>query len=117
MDKSKIKNEIKRSKSIQIRLTEDELNQLQEAKGPKGTLARYAREKLLNDETYIEKQKTIKEYTDLVFQLKKIGININQIAYQLNKNDITKVEVIVALRKELELIRQLADNKIDEVLK
>ena len=51
MDKSKIKNEIKRSKSIQIRLTEEELNQLQEAKGPKGTLARYAREKLLNDET------------------------------------------------------------------
>ena len=44
MDKSKIKNEIKRSKSIQIRLTEEELKALQEAKGAKGTLARYARE-------------------------------------------------------------------------
>lgn len=117
MDKSKIKNDIKRSKSIQIRLTEDELNQLQNAKGSKGTLARYAREKLLNDQTYIEKQQTIKEYTDLVFQLKKIGVNINQIAYQLNKNDLNKVEVILALRKELDLIRQLADNKIDEVIK
>ena len=42
---------------------------------------------------------------------------INQIAYQLNKNDLTKVEVIVALRKELELIRALADKKVEEVLK
>lgn len=107
----------KRIKRLEFRLTEDEFNKLLEAKGPKGSIARYAREKLLNDETYIEKQQTIKEYTDLVFQLKKIGTNINQIAYQLNKNDLTKVEVIVALRKELELIRQLADNKIDEVVK
>lgn len=117
MNKSTIDNEIKRSKSIQIRLTEEELKSLQKAKGPKGTLARYAREKLLTDETYIEKQQTIKEYTNLVFQLQKIGTNINQIAYQLNKNDLTKVEVIVALRKELDLIRQIADQKIDEVLK
>ena len=65
----------------------------------------------------LKNNKRVKEYIELVFQLKKIGTNINQIAYQLNKNDLTKVEVIVALRKELELIRQLADNKIDEVLK
>ena len=76
-----------RAKSIQIRLTEEELKALQEAKGYKGTLARYAREKLLNDTTHIEKQQTIKEYTNLVFQLQKIGNNINQIAYHLNKND------------------------------
>lgn len=114
MEKIKPKN---RSHLMKIRLTEDELNILKKTKGDKGTLARYAREKLLSDTTHIERQQTIKEYTDLVFQLKKIGTNINQIAYQLNKNDLTKVEVIVALRKELELIRALADNKINEVIK
>ncbi len=114
MEKIKPKN---RSHLIKIRASEEELKALQEAKGAKGTLARYAREKLLSDTTHIERQQTIKEYADLVFQLKKIGTNINQIAYQLNKNDLTKVEVIVALRKELELIRALADKKVEEVLK
>ena len=113
----KEENKKNRSHLMKIRVTEDELNALKNAKGPKGTLARYAREKLLNDQVYIEKQQAIKEYTSLVFQLQKIGNNINQIAYQLNKNDLTKVEVIVALRKELEQIRGLADKKLKEFLK
>ena len=109
--------EKQRGKSIQIRLTEEELNALQNAKGEKGTLARYAREKLLSDTTHTERQQTISRYTDLVFQLKKIGTNINQIAYQLNKDDMSKVEAIVALRRELANIRAVADAKIEEVLK
>ena len=109
--------EKQRDKSIQIRLTEEELNALQSAKGEKGTLARYAREKLLSDTTHTERQQTISQYTDLIFQLKKIGTNINQIAYQPNKDDMSKVEAIVALRKELANIRAIADKKVDEVLK
>ena len=109
--------EKQRDKSIQIRLTEEELNALQSAKGEKGTLARYAREKLLSDTTHTERQQTISQYTNLVFQLKKIGTNINQIAYQPNKDDMSKVEAIVALRKELANIRAIADKKVDEVLK
>ena len=108
--------EKQRGKSIQIRLTEEELNALQNAKGEKGTLARYAREKLLSDTTHTERQQTISQYTNLVFQLKKIGTNINQIAYQLNKDDMSKVEAIVALRKELANIRAIADDKVEEVL-
>lgn len=106
-----------RDKSIQIRLTEEELKALQQSKGTKGTLARYAREKLLKDTTHIERQQTISHYSELIFQLKKIGININQIAYQLNKDDLSKVEAIVALRKELANLRALADEKVNEVLK
>ncbi|MBS7776919.1 plasmid mobilization relaxosome protein MobC [Acidovorax sp. CCYZU-2555] len=108
---------ITRTKSIEIRLTDDELNALHQAKGSQGTLARYAREKLLSDTTYVERQQTISQYTELIFQLKKIGTNINQIAYQLNKYDISKVEAIVALRQELKNIRALADEKVDEVIK
>ena len=108
--------EKQRGKSIQIRLTEEELNALQNAKGEKGTLARYAREKLLSDTTHTERQQTISQFTNLVFQLKKIGTNINQIAYQLNKDDMSKVEAIVALRRELANIRAIADDKVEEVL-
>lgn len=114
MKKTKEKN---RLYNFQFRVTQEELDLIKKAKGHKGTLARYAREKLLSDTTHTERQQTIKQYTDLVFQLKKIGTNINQIAYQLNKNDLTKVEVIVSLRKELELIRALGDKKVEEVLK
>lgn len=109
--------EKKRDKSIQIRLTEEELNALQSAKGEKGTLARYAREKLLSATTYTERQQTISQYTDLVFQLKKIGTNINQIAYQLNKGELDKVPAIIEFKKELANIRAIADKKVDEVLK
>ena len=114
MEKLKEKS---RDKSIQIRLTEAELKALESAKGSKGTLARYAREKLLSDTTYTERQQTISHYTELIFQLKKIGTNINQIAYKLNSDDMNKIEAIVALRKELENIRATADEKVDEVLK
>ena len=106
-----------RCKTIKIRLTEAELKALESAKGDRGTLARYAREKLLSDTTYTERQQTISHYTDLVFQLKKIGTNINQIAYKLNADDINKIEASVALRKELENIRATADEKVKEVLK
>ena len=106
-----------RGKLIKIRLTEEELKALQSAKGSKGALARYAREKLLSDTTFIERQQTISHYTELIFQLKKIGTNINQIAHQLNKEDMSKIEAIVELRKELTNIRALADEKVDEVLK
>lgn len=106
-----------RDKSIQIRLTDEELKALQEAKGDRGTLARYAREKLLSDTTHTERQQTISYYTDLVFQLKKIGTNINQIAYQLNKGDLDKVPAIVEFKKELARIREVADENVNEVLK
>lgn len=109
--------EKQRDKSIQIRLTEKELKALQNAKGSSGTLARYAREKLLSDTTHTERQQTINHYTDLVFQLKKIGTNINQIAYQLNSGELNKVPAIIEFKKELARIREVADHKVNEVIK
>lgn len=109
--------EKQRGKSIQIRLTEEELKALQSEKGDKGTLARYAREKLLSDTTHTERQQTINHYAVLVFQLKKIGTNINQIAYQLNKGELDKVPAIIEFKKELTRIREVADEKVKEVLK
>lgn len=107
----------KRDEVLFLRLTKDELEALKQEKGQGGTLARFAREKLLNNTPTATKVQAVSEYTSTVFQLKKIGTNINQIAHQLNIGEGSKVATIVELKKALDELRALADSKIDEVLK
>ena len=106
-----------RTKSIEIRLAEDELQALQDMKGEGGTLARFVREKLLQDCTNLEKQRAVATYAETVYQLKKIGVNVNQIAFQLNSHQATNVEVLTGLRLVLADLRLLADSRVDEVLR
>ena len=107
----------KRTKVLQVRLTESELEALEQAKGQTGTLARFAREKLLNQQPNSQTVQAVATYADTVHQLKKIGTNINQIAHQLNSGEGSKVATIVELKKALEDLRRLADERVDEVLK
>lgn len=106
-----------RTRVLQIRLTEPELKTLELAKGQTGTLARFAREKLLNQPASAQVVEAVATYADVVHQLKKIGTNINQIAHQLNIGEGSKVGVVVELKKALLDLRKLADEKVDEVLK
>lgn len=107
----------KRTKVLQVRLTESELEALEQAKGQTGTLARFAREKLLNQPANAQVVQAVSTYAETVHQLKKIGTNINQIARQLNTVDGSKVVTILELKKCLEDLRRLADERVDEVLK
>jgi hemoglobin-like flavoprotein len=108
----------KRTKVLQVRLTESELEALEQAKGQTGTLARFAREKLLNQPANTQVVQAVATYADTVHQLKKIGTNINQIAHQLNSGEGSKVGgTIVELKKALADLRSLADQRVDEVLK
>lgn len=107
----------KRDKSIEIRLSSKELEALKNAKGDKGTLARYAREKLLSSKAIAQNQKSASQYLELVNQIKKIGINVNQIAHQLNAQEFTKVQVITELRNELNRLREIADSAVLEAIK
>jgi len=107
----------KRTKVLQVRLTESELEALEQAKGQTGTLARFAREKLLNQQPNSQTVQAVATYADTVHQLKKIGTNINQIAHQLNSGEGSKVGTIVELKKALADLRSLADQRVDEVLK
>lgn len=107
----------KRDEVLFLRLTKDELEALKQEKGSGGTLARFAREKLLNNTPTATKTKAVADYTSTVFQLKKIGTNINQIAHQLNSGEGLKVGTIVELKKALADLRSLADQRVDEVLK
>ena len=106
-----------RTKVLQIRLTASELKTLELAKEPTGTLARFAREKLLNQPANAQVVQEVATYAEVVHQLKKIGTNINQIAHQLNSGEGSKVGTIVELKKALEDLRRLADERVDEVLK
>lgn len=107
----------KRTKVLQVRLTESELEALEQAKGQTGTLARFAREKLLNQPANAHVVQEVATYAEVVHQLKKIGTNINQIAHQLNSGEGSKVGTIVELKKALADLRRLADERVDEVLK
>lgn len=107
----------KRTNVLKIRLTDDEFQALEIEKGKRGTLARFAREKLLNQPVNAERVQAVATYADTVFQLKKIGTNINQIAHQLNIAEGSKTGTVVELKKALADLRTLADSQIDEVLK
>ena len=107
----------RRTKVLQVRLTLDELEALEQAKGLTGTLARFAREKLLGQPANAQVVQAVATYADTVHQLKKIGTNINQIAHQLNSGTGSKVGTIVELKKVLADLRALSDSQIDEVLK
>lgn len=106
-----------RTRVLQIRLTEAELEALEHSKGQTGTLARFAREKLLNQPANAQVVQAVATYADTVYQLKKIGTNINQIAHQLNIGEGSKVGAVVELKKALADLRRLADERVDEVLK
>ncbi len=67
-----------RTKVLQIRLTASELKTLELAKEPTGTLARFAREKLLNQPASAQVVEAVATYADIVHHLKKIGTRANR---------------------------------------
>lgn len=107
----------KRANRIEIHLSNQELEDLKNAKGATGTLARYAREKLLSTKAIAQNQKSVSQYLELVNQIKKIGVNINQIAHQINAQQFTKVQVVIELKNELDRLREIADVAIHEAIK
>lgn len=71
----------KRTKEIKIRLTDDEYLKLQERK-TKPRLAEWLRELALDQKP---KRKPKQADPKLLFELNRIGVNLNQIARQLNQ--------------------------------
>lgn len=87
----------KRTKEIKIRLTEDEYNSLLERK-TKARLAEWIRETALEQQP---KRKPKPTDPELLFELNRIGVNLNQIARQCNtqKPTIELAQVAILLRK------------------
>lgn len=76
-----------RGKQLHIRLDEDEFNKLEEqAKLVRSSTAKFCRDKLLYEKSHKAKNTTSNQI-ELLNQLNKIGVNLNQLAYRANKNE------------------------------
>ena len=104
----KVKPE-RRSKYLTVRLTPTEYKNLQaEAEAFGQTLSDHIREKLNRPLTKRAKRKTKPDCTDeLLYQIKKIGNNLNQIAHYANTTKELDLEVLKSLAKIEEQLKGL----------
>lgn len=76
-----------RNRQLHIRLNDEELEKIENLASEKRlSTAKYCRDKLLYDKSHKAKT-TTKEQIELLNQLNKIGVNLNQLAHRANKNE------------------------------
>lgn len=98
-----------RSENIRVRLTEEEkahlircarLSDKRFKKSHDVNLSEYIRSLLLSNTHYVSEHEIKKLLKDLNYELRKIGVNVNQIAHKFNGN-IGSESDLVALKKYL----------------
>lgn len=98
----------KRTKRVEIRLTDDEYESLV-ARKTKSRLAEWLRQLALE-----QKLRPTPKVVDpiLLFQLNRIGVNLNQIAKQCNKTspDINLINIGVSLREIERLLKEIKND-------
>jgi len=104
----KMQNKTKNS-YLNIRLTKDEKEEItNKFKQVDLSLSEYMRSILLSYKPKIKKAK--KADSNLLYELNKIGVNLNQIAREKNKNNIEHAELLIALDQiysEVKKIREI----------
>ena len=108
-----------RNNRVDVRLTKEEkLNIEEKAKLSELTISEFMRQCALTASVKINiiHEPNINQLTDLVYQLRKIGVNINEIAHKLNADQAfdstTREALLSSLAAEKELIaicRQLVE--------
>lgn len=103
----------KRTKSIKVRVSEEELEQLR-VNSTRSELARWMREHCLANDLKPKKSKVVSEVSpDLLRALSGIGNNLNQIARRVNSGEwgaLDKVQVLTALAAVERSLRSLRDD-------
>lgn len=94
---------IHRTRKITFRLTEEEYSIIKRKVNEAGISQQQFLLKMALAKEIIH----IKEYQSVMFQIKKIGANINQIARHANQTGVVSDMELVEIKKELELIWQL----------
>ena len=102
-----MKSETKRTKRIEIAVTDEELLALHQRK-TKPRLAEWMREVALGEKVN-RKQKIKPVDPKLLYELNKIGVNLNQIAHYCNvkKSDTNLIEVALLLRNIEQRLRAI----------
>ena len=113
----KEKEKAKRKVVIATKLTEEEARKVREIAEAKGiTVSDFVRSRLLNlpipDRISPERlAKKLEEFRKLLYEVNKIGVNINQIARYCNKYREVDCEVLaqlIEIRRELKALVQTA---------
>lgn len=102
-----MEKKIKRTKRIEIAVTDEELTALHKRK-TKPRLAEWMREIALGEE--VNRKQQIKPINPaLLYELNRIGVNLNQIARHCNakKSEVNLVEVAFLLRNIEEQLRRI----------
>ena len=99
-----------RNKIVKFRLSETEYNELKEkAKALDMTIASYVRQSCdtCKVNIIIKHQTKNSDLTDLIYEIKKIGVNINQIAHRLNSGDNLDASLKTSLETMLSHLTEL----------
>ena len=99
-----------RNKIVKFRLSETEYNELKDkAKALDMTIASYVRQSCdtCKVNIIIKHQTKNSDLTDLIYEIKKIGVNINQIAHRLNSGDNLDASLKTSLETMLSHLTEL----------
>lgn len=93
-----------RDKSLHIRVSSEEMKQLEDkAKSKRTSTAKYCRDALLYEKVH---KANIKEQTELLNQLNKIGVNLNQIAHRINRGELFIVQEFLELLQSFKTLKK-----------
>ena len=103
-----------RDRSLHIRVSSEEMKQLEDkATSQRTSTAKFCRDALLYKKVH---KANIKQQTELLNQLNKIGVNLNQIAHRINKGELFIIEefqeILTSFKtlKKQQYTRNLNDN-------
>lgn len=91
---------------IQIRLTDDEFGVLEDQRNKcHMNLSVYVRAKLLNGDSIVYYDPALREdFQKLIYEINKIGTNINQIAASVNSKQFSTDDEITTIKQYLKLV-------------
>lgn len=113
-------NDELRIKTLKINVSPTEFEKLSKFYdlSPQRTFAQFCRDKLLTTPGLVTSNADIKaQHTSLIYQLNKIGSNLNQIAKKINTLKKDYPELIDELRDELLEIKRVAKNSHSKTLR
>lgn len=93
-----------RDRQLHIRVNDEELKQLEDKSiSQRCSTAKYCRDKLLYENTH---KANIKQQTQLLNELNKIGVNLNQIAHRINRGEVFIVEEFQDILKAFKALKK-----------
>lgn len=93
-----------RDRQLHIRVSDEELKQLEDkATSQRCSTAKYCRDKLLYEKCH---KANIKQQTQLLNELNKIGVNLNQIAHRINRGELFIIEEFQGILKDFKALKK-----------